>query len=96
MRFSGIASHMAVSRSRSIVGAPKYKQPPINAELQQSMAQAQQQDIEAARVASTSEQQSLTARYGQLTGGDSASLLARYGTKLAFAGAGTSRSPLVL
>lgn len=68
--------------------APKYQQPPLDPAYNQLMAQSRQQDADAAQANVTRETNSLTARYGTLTSGDSAAVMARYGAMLSLAGGG--------
>lgn len=74
--------------------APKYDQPPLDPAFAQMMRETQQQDVDAIDADISRETNSLTARYGALTSGDTAALLARYGTRLALANS-TSGSPLL-
>lgn len=68
--------------------APKYQPPPLDPAFMSLMAQSQQQDKDSIQAGITRETNSLTARYGTLTSGDNASILARYGANLALAGKG--------
>lgn len=68
--------------------APQYKPPAPDPAFAALMAQSKQQDAAAAGVRMTADTNSLTARYGTLTAGDNASILARYAAQLQLAGSG--------
>lgn len=75
---------------------PKYSQPPLDAGFNQLMLQSQQQDTNAILASVARDTQSETMRYGTLTPGDNAMILARYGANLAMAGtSGSSANPLL-
>lgn len=77
--------------------APEYKQPPLDPTLAALMQQTQQDDVSAIQSRIAGQTNSLTARYGQLTAGDSATLLAHLGSRMAFNPTGTpSGSPLAV
>lgn len=65
--------------------APKYQQPLLDPAFMSLMEKTKQQDIDAARAGVARDTASLTARYGALTSGDSAGLLAKYSAQLALA-----------
>lgn len=68
--------------------APTYKQPQLDPSYGPLMQQSKDQDIAAVKAGVAQDTRSETARFGTLTSGDSASLLARYGLQLAMANSG--------
>lgn len=68
---------------------------PLSPQYQQLLQQTQQQDVDAVQAAVRQDSANLTARYGALTSGDTAAILARYGTRLALANNGGATASML-
>jgi hypothetical protein len=73
-----------------MMDAPQYKSAPIDPGFNALTAQNRQDNIDAVQARMTGETNSLQARYGTLTSGDSAAVMARYASLLSLAQGGAS------